>query len=150
MEFGWINLFGAAIVILLLIPNVIYAVKNRGEKNRCKNVFMNVLEQIGRFACIILMWLPLLVWSFGFPSAEEMTIYLIGNGALLIAYYVVFVRYMKQKTKNRTLTLAILPACIFLLSGLLLRHWLLAGFSVVFAFGHIYVTLKNAEAEQGA
>ena len=26
MEFGWINLFGAGIVVLIMIPNIIYAV----------------------------------------------------------------------------------------------------------------------------
>lgn len=28
MKFGWINAFGAVIVILMLIPNVIYAIRN--------------------------------------------------------------------------------------------------------------------------
>lgn len=37
-------------------------------------------------------------------------------------------------------------ACIFLMSGLMLRHWLLTGFAVLFAVGHIYVTEKNAQA----
>ena len=86
MEFGWINLFGAVIVILMLIPNIVYAVKNKSEQNLCTNRFMNVIEQLGRYACI------------------------------------------------------------FLMSGLLLRHWLLAGFAVLFAVGHIYVTEKNAQA----
>lgn len=27
MEFGWINFFGGIIVILILIPNIVYAVK---------------------------------------------------------------------------------------------------------------------------
>ena len=33
MEFGWINVFGAIIVILMLIPNIVYAIKNKNEKN---------------------------------------------------------------------------------------------------------------------
>ena len=37
MKFGWINVIGAAIVILMLIPNIIYALKNRDEKNLCKD-----------------------------------------------------------------------------------------------------------------
>ena len=32
MEFGWINVFGACIVVLMLIPNIIYAIKNKGEE----------------------------------------------------------------------------------------------------------------------
>ena len=146
MEFGWINGCGAGFVILLLIPNVVYAVKNRGERNLCANRLMNVLEQVGRYACIVLMWLPLCVWKFGFADVWEMLAYFAGNAALLAAYWIVFARYGKKKTKKRARVLAILPACVFLLSGLLLRHWLLAGFALLFAVAHYYVTARSAEA----
>ena len=76
MEFGWINVFGAVIVILMMIPNIIYAIRNKDEKNKCTNWFMNVIEQVGRYACIILMWMSLLVWKFGFSSVCEMILYL--------------------------------------------------------------------------
>ena len=29
MEFGWINLFGAGIVVLMMIPYIIYAARQR-------------------------------------------------------------------------------------------------------------------------
>ena len=144
MEFGWINVFGAVIVVLMLIPNIVYAIQNKGEKNLCTNRFMNVVEQIGRYACIVLMWLPLFVWKFGFASVLEMVLYMACNGMLLAAYWIAFADYMKRKTARLALVLAVLPVCIFLLSGILLRHWLLAGFAVLFAVGHIYVTYKNA------
>ena len=146
MKFGWINLFGAGIVVLMLIPNIVYAIQNKGEQNRCTNRAMNLIEQIGRYACIVLMWLPLLVWKFGFASVFDMLLYLVGNDLLLIAYWIVFFVHMRKRSRATALTLAILPSCIFLLSGLLLRHWLLVGFAVLFAAGHIYVTLKNADA----
>ncbi len=146
MEFGWINVFGAVIVVFLMVPNVVYAIRNKDEKNLCTNQYMNVMEQIGRYACIVLMWFPLLVWKFSFASAFEMPVYLAGNGVLLVAYWIVFAQYLKERNTSRALILAVLPACIFLLSGLLLRHWLLVGFSLLFAIGHIYVTQKNAEA----
>ena len=148
MNFGWINLWGGIIVLLMLVPNVVYAVKNKGEKNRCANRFMNVIEQIGRYACIVLMWFPLLVWEFGFDSDWKMLVYLAGNGALLAAYWILFAVYFKKKAVWLSVALAVLPACIFLLSGLLLRHWLLAGFALLFAVGHIYVTYVNARQNQ--
>ena len=144
MEFGWINVFGAVIVILILIPNIVYAIKNKNEKNFCTNRFMNIVEQIGRYACIVFMWLPLIVWKFGFASVLEMVLYMACNGTLLAAYWFSFAFYLKRRTARLALVLAILPSCIFLLSGILLQHWLLAGFAVVFAIGHIYVTYKNA------
>lgn len=144
MEFGWINLFGAVIVGLMLLPNILYALKKRGEENRCANRWMNLIEQIGRYGCIVLMWLPLPVWKFGFRSVAEMVLYLGGNGLLLAAYWLVYARYFRERTLGRALALAIIPSCIFLMSGLLLRHWLLVGFALLFAVGHIYVTVKNA------
>ena len=146
MQFGWINVFGACFVILLLIPNIVYALRHKGEKNLCTNRWMNAVEQIGRYACIVLMWLPLLVRKFGFASGFDMLLYLAGNGALVMAYWIVFVIYMRRKSAGSALTLAVLPACIFLLSGVLLRHWLLFGFAVLFAVGHIHVTRKNGGA----
>ena len=143
MSFGWINVFGAIIVVLMLVPHVVYALKNRGEENRCTNRWMNLLEQIGRYGCIAFMWFPLLVGKFSFRSVPEMTLYLGGNGALLAVYWFVYARYLRERTRQRALTLAVVPACIFLMSGLLLRHWLLVIFALFFAVGHIYVTTQN-------
>jgi hypothetical protein len=146
MKFGWINVFGAAFVILMLVPNIVYAIKNKDEKNLCTNRIMNIIEQIGRYGCVVLMWLPILVWKFGFASVFEMILYLVGNGILLAAYWIAFAIFMKKKNTKLALTLAILPACIFLLSGVLLRHWLLVGFAVLFTIGHAFVTYKNSES----
>ena len=143
MSFGWINVFGAIIVVLMLVPNVVYALKNRGEENRCTDRWMNLLEQIGRYGCITFMWFPLLVGKFSFRSVPEMTLYLGGNGALLAVYWFVYARYLRERTRQRALTLAVVPACMFLMSGLLLRHWLLVVFALFFAVGHIYVTTQN-------
>ena len=145
MKFGWINFIGAAFVILMLIPNIVYACKNKGEKNLCEHRLMNVTEQIGRYACIVLMWFPLFIWEFGFASVFETILYLAGNGILLTVYWALFTVYLRRKTVGLALSLAIIPTSIFLLSGILLRHWLLVGFAVVFAIGHIFVTYKNAE-----
>lgn len=145
MKFGWINAFGAAAVILMLLPNIIYAIKNKDEKNLCTNKEMNIIEQAGRYGCIIFMWLPLFVWEFGFKSVLEMILYVALNSALILAYWIAFAFYFKKKTAPLALSLAIIPSCIFLLSGILLRHWLLVCFAALFAVGHIYVTKKNAE-----
>ena len=144
MQFGWINICGAVIVAVMMIPNIIYAVRRKDQKNPCANRFLNLLEQVGRYGCVILMWLPLLVWKFGFASVAGMLVYLAGNALLLGAYLIVFALYLRTQTPRRAMILAVLPACIFLLSGLTLRHWLLAAFAVLFAVGHICVTNKNA------
>lgn len=62
-------------------------------------------------------------------------------------YWIVFALYLRRQTARRAMILAVLPACIFMLSGLTLRHWLLAAFALLFAVCHIYVTKNNTEYE---
>lgn len=146
MEFNPINGAGAALVALMLVPNIVYAVKFPGGENRCTNRVMNLLEQIGRYASMALMILPLGVWEFGFASVAEMLVYLLGNAALLAGYWGTWLLYFRKGTAKRALTLAVLPTCIFLLSGLMLRHWLLVAAGAVFGVAHIYVTRENQGA----
>lgn len=143
MEFGWINAAGGVIVCLLLAPNILYALKTPGGENRCENRLMNLLEQIGRYASMALMVFPIGVREFGFPGVAAMLVYLIGNGALLVCYWAIWALYFRKVSRNRALTLAVVPACIFLLSGLTLGHWPLVLSGAVFAVGHVYVTHKN-------
>lgn len=143
MEFGWNNLFGAAIVVIMLIPNLIFARKHTGQKNLCTNRAMNLMEQIGRYGCFILMWLPLVVGEFGFAGIPAFLIYVIGNGILLFVYLILWAFYFKNSSVKTAMALAVVPVCIFLLSGLLLRHWLLSASAVLFGVGHIYVTKVN-------
>lgn len=98
MEFGWINLFGAGIVVLIMIPNIIYAVRQKqDEAQAIIPKYLSACEQVGRYGCIMLMWLPLLVWKFGFGSVEELLVYLIANGLLLLSYYLFWGFYFRKK-----------------------------------------------------
>lgn len=140
---SWINIFGLTIVILLLIPNIIYAIKNRGAENRCTNKAVNILEQIGRYGCMLLMVFNIGLKKFGFSSVFGLLIYLFGNGILLIAYWVCWALYFKRPRRTVAMALAIIPTAIFLLSGLSLRHWLLAAAAVIFGAAHIHITDIN-------
>ena len=141
MEFGWINLFGAGIIVLIMIPNIIYAAGQKQDETQIEVPRgLSACEQVGRYGCIILMWLPLLVWKFGFGSVEEFLIYLIGNGALLLCYYLSWMLYSRKKTLSVAMALAIIPTAIFLLSGILLHHWLLVAFVILFGACHCTIT----------
>ena len=141
MEFGWINLFGAGIIVLIMIPNIIYAAGQKQDETQIEVPRgLSACEQVGRYGCIILMWLPLLVWKFGFGSVEEFLIYLIGNGVLLLCYYLSWMLYSRKKTLSVAMALAIIPTAIFLLSGILLHHWLLVAFAILFGFAHCTIT----------
>lgn len=143
MEFGWINLAGCLIVLLILIPNIVYAIKGQAIDQPSENRAMLIIEQIGRYGCIVLMWLPFPIWKFSFRSVAEMLLYLGGNIILVLFYYLCWAVFYKNKNKTLAMALAILPTCVFLLSGFLLRHWLLVITAILFGAGHIYITSKG-------
>ncbi len=140
---GPLNILGLIFVVLLLIPNIVYAVKNRDEKNRCTNKVMNVIEQTGRYGCMFLMIFNIGILEFGFGSAGMFLTYLFGNTLLMLGYWIIWVFYFKTRTYPVQMALAIIPAVLFLLSGITMRHYLLVVFAVLFGIGHIYVTNKN-------
>ena len=45
---NWFNLYGLILVLLLLLPNILYAIKADHRQNPCSCRFLNVLEQAGR------------------------------------------------------------------------------------------------------
>ena len=143
MEFNPINVFGCIIVAIMLVPNIIYGMKEKNAINRCQSKVMNIIEQVGRYASMALMVLPLFVWEFGFSSVFMMLLYLIGNASLLFCYLIIWIFYFKKRTFLRAMLLAIIPTGIFLLSGLTLYHWALVVAAVLFGIGHIYVTYQN-------
>ena len=143
---GWISWFGLIIMVLMLIPNALYAIRNRGAENKCKNKLMNILEQIGRYGCMFLIVFNIGIAELGFASPESIVVYLMGNAVLLLAYWVFWIVYAKKPGMFSAMMLAVLPALIFLLCGITLRHWLLTAFALLFGIAHIYVTYINAKA----
>lgn len=140
---NWLNVFGLVIVVLLLIPNIIYAIKFKNQQNKCTNKAMNIIEQIGRYGCMFLMVFNIGISGLGFNSVTSFLIYIIGNIILMIAYWVVWLLYFIKQKYWKQIALAVIPIFIFLLCGITMRHYLLLIMGIVFGIGHIYVTYKN-------
>lgn len=141
MDFGWINICGIIIVILMLIPNIIYAYKNKNIENKYNNKTINIIEQIGRYLSIILIIFP--IGISGFKSVLYMLIYSIGNSILLLLYIIIWIHYFKNKTLLKSIFLALLPTIIFFISGVTLNHVGLIMSSIIFGFSHILITYEN-------
>jgi len=142
---GWINIFGFVIVVLMILPNMLYALKFHGIDNKCKNKVMNILEQIGRYSSMFLIIFNIGFIKFGFTSVEAFVFYYIGNAILLIVYYIIWILYFQKITLWKSMILAIIPTAIFLISGITLRHYLLVISAIIFGVGHIYVTCQNVK-----
>ena len=140
---SWLNVFGLIIIALIMIPNIIYAFKVKDKQNRCRNAFMNTLEQAGRYGCMFLMVFNIGIADLGFNSGGMFLAYLIVNAVLIVSYWIVWVLYLKKPAYWKQLALAAIPTAVFLLSGITMMHWLLIIFGIIFGVGHIYVTCKN-------
>ena len=129
--------------MLILIPNIIYALKNKEETHEKSNIVIVITEQVGRYACMLLMIVPLFVGEFGFSPLEFMFNYLIGNLILLVFYYIFWVLFAKNKSLDKALALAAIPTLIFINSAVSVKHWTLLVFALLFGASHIYITYKN-------
>lgn len=141
---NWINVFGIIIVALILVPNIIYAIKYRNVENKCRNRGMNLLEQIGRYACMLFMVLHI-GGGDGFGSVAFFLMYLLGNAVLLLVYWIVWLLYFAKQAVWKSIMLAVVPTLIFLLSGITLAYIPLMVSALIFGVAHIYVTWQNVK-----
>lgn len=142
----WINVFGAVFMVLIMIPNIIYAIKcKEGFENRWNNKSVERIEQIGRFGCFGFMVINIPGTWFGWWSDEAFLIYLIVNIVLIILYCVIWMICFNKNTIFRALALSIIPSVVFLFSGIMSRSILLMIASMLFAPAHILISYKNAK-----
>lgn len=145
---SWINTPGMITVMLMLVPNIVYAFKRRDVENHCSSFAMNLVEQVGRYGSMFLMAFNIGILEAGFGSKTCFLVWMVSMIVLLLAYWVGWFLYFRNSRPAYALTLAIIPSMIFMLSGMLMRHWLLLPFAVLFAVGHIHVTCRNAFGSQ--
>ena len=137
----WFNLTGLIFVVVLLIPNIIYAVTNKdGFADNYHNKFIEAGEQIGSF---ILMFIQPSFVTLGYIYDGAQTLYLILGIVLLALYCGGWIVFRKGNSIAKALTLSILPSVLFLESGILTMNIPLIVLSVVFAICHITISYKN-------
>ena len=138
MTFGWINAVNAVFVIVLIAVSVIGQKKSGVPAMESRQKLLNILEQLGRYASMLLMILPLLPgWEFGFSSEVAMVAWMVLPVLLLISYALLWTQ--AKKGGAVLYGLAILPALLLFCCGLLLRHWALVGAAAVFGVSHTLI-----------
>lgn len=141
----WFNVFGLAFVAVIMIPNIVFAVKCRdGFENMWSNKAVETFEQIGRYGCFFTMIINIPGTAFGFRSDEAFAVYLIADAVLVLAYCGIWIVCFKRNNIFRALALSIIPSVIFLFSGIMSRSVLLMISAVIFAPCHILISYKNA------
>lgn len=139
----YLNLFGLAVVILLLVPNVIFMMKVKdGFVNKWNNRAVGILEQVGRFGCFISMAIRTGFW--GFSSVGALFAYVIVDLILLATYLVGWAVLWKKPGLCRALLLSIVPSAMFIFSAAITHEYVFLVLSFIFAPCHILISAKNA------
>lgn len=139
----WVNWAGVIFVLMLLLPNMLYLLKGAPQAP-CKNKALEIVEQIGRYGCMFLMVLGPAIRNVGYVSLSGLIVYLFGNLALILAYWICWLFYFRQERKGLALALALLPVGLFLLSGFACHDYLLAILALIFGVSHVCITLQRS------
>ncbi len=142
----WFNYYGLIFMSLVMIPNIIFAIKNKNNiQNQYQNKLVEVIEQIGRYGCMVFMIfnIPFTYFNFWFDFA--LIVYLSINGTLCFVYIVFWMICWNKNNLFKALSLSIVPSVIFLFSGILLASIPLIVFTVLFAISHILISYKNVK-----
>lgn len=141
----WLNLYGLVFVAIIMVPNILYAIKCKdGFINKWNNKLVESIEQIGRFSCLGFMIINIPGTYLGFWTEECFVVYLILNGLLIALYCLIWIICFKTNSIFRALALSIIPSVVFLFSGVISRSILLVIGSLLFAPAHIAISYKNA------
>lgn len=141
----WLNLYGLIFIVVIMIPNIIYAIKCKdGFENKWNNKAVEVLEQIGRFGCFGFMIINIPGTCFGLWSEKSLVVYIVVDIILLVSYCLIWIICFKKNNMFRALVLSVIPSIIFLFSGIMTRSVLLIVAAVIFAPCHIMISCKNA------
>lgn len=145
----WLNIYGIVIVAVIMIPNIILSIKDPAAfESPWKNKLIEILEQIGRFACIAFIVINIPRTCFALPLGDRLPMYIGVNSALLVLYLMGWAVFAKKDTITKALWLSAIPAAIFLFSGLCILSLPLIIASVLFGIGHITLSVKNCIARQ--
>lgn len=141
----WINVFGLAFLFIIMIPNILYAIRHReGFQNIWKNRVVEMIEQTGRIGCFTFMIFNIPGTWFGWTSDEAFAVYLIADVILVLLYCILWIVCFNKNSMFKALSLSIIPSVLFLFSGIMSRSVLLIVSAVLFATSHILISYKNA------
>lgn len=142
-----INYYGLLIVIVIMIPNTIYAkFCPEGFANLYTNKFVLTLEQIGRFGCFGFVVLQLPYVCLGY-LINSMT-YMFVVGILCVLYCIGWIIFWNKSGKTRILYLSILPSIMFLCAGILSLNIPLICAALIFGPCHIKISYMNEVLKQ--
>ncbi len=139
----YFNYLGLIFVVLLLIPNIIFAFKSKSKQNKQSNKVFEVFEQVGRYGSMFFMIFNLPYTVFGYYFACGQVLYILINSALILAYYISWIIFWEKDCLTKSLLLSIIPSILFIVSGIIIANVPLIVFAILFAIFHILISIKK-------
>lgn len=140
--FDVVNVCGLLFAIILLAPHIVYAKTHNYDMSVFDNRGMLLLERIGKYCSLFLMSFHIGILDKGFTSPVMQKFWFIFSAVMSAAYIAAWILFFKKEGRVLAYMLTVLPAVVFMLSGLLQVNTLLLTFGVVFFIGQIYLTSK--------
>lgn len=135
MIFTFTSILGMIISSVLLLPDLVLTIKNT-SRNINVNKFLLILDYLLKYACFILMFLPIGIEKLGFSSVVGMFIYLGGNTILMVVYLILAFLVIKKQTIKLEKWLVYVSCLVFIISAFTLYYWLLLVLAICYAGVH--------------
>lgn len=146
---GFFNIYGFIIIAVIMIPNIVFAIKNKnGFENLQNNKITEILEQIGRFSYFVLMIFNIPYTYIGFWFENALIVYIIVCAMLVAAYCFVWILFFRKNCLFRAIALSVIPSVLFVFCGIMIFSVPLIIATLIFAPSHILISVKNAEIFQ--
>lgn len=137
---------GALIPLLIMLPNVIWmlAPKGDGSEPVAEPLWLTIMENIGRFATLIVPFF----YSLDAHKKFSLPV-MIAMGLALAGYYGGWIRYfvggrapalLGAPLLGIPLPMAVLPIAFLILSSYLMGSWWMFGAALLFGVAHIWIS----------
>jgi len=141
----WFNYYGLVIMVVIMIPNIIYAIKHKNQVAVYDNKVAIAFEQIGRYGSFVFMIFNIPYTYIGFWFSFGKIFYITVNAVLLLGYCLSWIVLWNKNGIVKALLLSIIPSLVFILSSILIASIPLFLFAVIFSITHILISIKNAK-----
>ncbi|MEG0844160.1 MAG: hypothetical protein RSD22_10170 [Romboutsia sp.] len=115
----WLNIYGLITMTIIMIPNVIFVMKEKNFESKYHNKTVELIEQIGRFGSMGLMIFNIPLLDYGYWFTNGKVLYVFSIAILSILYCIVWFLYFKKASIEKAILLAIIPTILFLSSGII-------------------------------
>ena len=141
----WFNYYGLVIMVVIMIPNIIYAIKHKNQVAVYDNKVAIAFEQIGRYGSFVFMIFNIPYTYIGFWFSFGKIFYITVNAFLLLGYCLSWIVLWNKNGIVKALLLSIIPSLVFILSSILIASIPLFLFAVIFSIAHILISIRNAK-----